>query len=273
MDITLPFPTKFSDDESEDAAIYAALQLPAPKISPLQELPLAFGRRWYDHFSLTQRRLEEEHGKRLEELARLAQMLIIFASTAGANFFTAQEGGANPEASLVIKKLSTPDGYLDYEGAAAVLDGQLAKIDQPLTLLKKTSFESMPNAGHILESIALCWFIEAASLLETNPKRAMEMLFDAMRASADAHGLYMWGFGVEHSDESVPSSRSAASAMAKQRHKENYALAETAIKYWRENIDRNLSASKAAEELLKVVPLSHKKLAELVSIEKKKINE
>ena len=59
-----------------------------------------------------------------------------------------------------------------------------------------------------------------------------------------------------------------AAAMAKIRHAENYQLADYALKYWRENIDPNLSAQKAATELTKVVSLSHKKLAEIVSAEK-----
>lgn len=61
-----------------------------------------------------------------------------------------------------------------------------------------------------------------------------------------------------------------AAALAKKRHAENYALVDDALKYWREKIDPTLSAAKAANELVRVVPLSHKKLAEVVSAEKKK---
>jgi len=64
----------------------------------------------------------------------------------------------------------------------------------------------------------------------------------------------------------------AASAMAKKRHAEDYQLAKDAIDHWRENISPDLSAQKAATELTRVVPLSHKKLAELVSSEKKKVS-
>jgi hypothetical protein len=64
--------------------------------------------------------------------------------------------------------------------------------------------------------------------------------------------------------------KNPASELAKLRHAENYAMAEEALKYWQENIDPNLSASKAANELLKVVPFSHKKLAEIVAAAKKK---
>jgi hypothetical protein len=61
-----------------------------------------------------------------------------------------------------------------------------------------------------------------------------------------------------------------ASILAKKRHEENYALHDEAVKFWRENIPENISASKAANKLITVVPLSHKKLAEIISKEKKK---
>ncbi|MDN7741599.1 MULTISPECIES: hypothetical protein [Burkholderia] len=64
----------------------------------------------------------------------------------------------------------------------------------------------------------------------------------------------------------------AASVMARRRHAENYALAEIAKKHWKDNIDPKLSAQKAASELIKVVPLSHKKLAEIVSQAKKEMS-
>ena len=63
---------------------------------------------------------------------------------------------------------------------------------------------------------------------------------------------------------------SPAVELAKMRHAENYALIEDALKYWREKIDPTISAAKAANELVRVVPLSHKKLAEVIAAEKKK---
>ncbi|KXU89936.1 hypothetical protein CI15_07090 [Paraburkholderia monticola] len=60
-----------------------------------------------------------------------------------------------------------------------------------------------------------------------------------------------------------------AAALAKLRHAENVALKEDALKYWRENIDPALPAARAANVLLRVVPLSHKKLSELISAAKK----
>jgi len=63
--------------------------------------------------------------------------------------------------------------------------------------------------------------------------------------------------------------KNPASLLAKRRHAENYQLVEDAIKYWESNMDKNLSAQKAANELVRIVPLSHKKLAEIISKAKK----
>lgn len=62
-----------------------------------------------------------------------------------------------------------------------------------------------------------------------------------------------------------------AAELARKRHAEHYDLTEEALAYWRENIDPKLSAAKAANVLVRVVPLSHKKLAEIVAAERKKL--
>lgn len=98
---------------------------------------------------------------------------------------------------------------------------------------------------------------------------ALEALVNAAEAagSVSVHGMMRPLLaGLE---QGLPAKK-MASELAKLRHAENYALSASALAYWRENIDPNLSAAKAANELLRVVPLSHKKLSELVSAEKKK---
>lgn len=61
-----------------------------------------------------------------------------------------------------------------------------------------------------------------------------------------------------------------ASKAAFVRHKETYILKEQAIDYWREHIDSNLSNPKAADLLIKIVPVSHRKLVEYVAEAKRK---
>ena len=52
---------------------------------------------------------------------------------------------------------------------------------------------------------------------------------------------------------------------ARMRHSETYALKKQAKEYWLEHIDRKLSNPKAADLLMKIVPVSHRKLVEYVA--------
>lgn len=80
-----------------------------------------------------------------------------------------------------------------------------------------------------------------------------------------------WAGGLWMNESNEQYKINPAVLMAKKRHAENYAMTAEALNYWRENIDPTLSAEKAADHLLKVVPLSHKKLAQLVATERKKL--
>jgi hypothetical protein len=53
------------------------------------------------------------------------------------------------------------------------------------------------------------------------------------------------------------------------KHKETYELKKQAIDYWTKNIDKSLSNEKAADLLIKIVPVSHRKLSEYISEAKK----
>jgi len=128
-----------------------------------------------------------------------------------------------------------------------------------------------------LEAIALVWFCEADTLIASGDATgALEKIADAFSAIESSHGFFMWDEGAKCNEEDNASSvdklpvSKLASLLAKKRHSENYALIEDAVSYWRKNVDPNLSAQQAASALLGVVPLSHKKLAEIVSAEKKK---
>ena len=59
------------------------------------------------------------------------------------------------------------------------------------------------------------------------------------------------------------------SVWAKKRHEETYAMREEIISYWKMNIDPKKSNEKAATDLKKIFPMSHRKLAEYVADAKK----
>lgn len=60
-------------------------------------------------------------------------------------------------------------------------------------------------------------------------------------------------------------SKAKASFASKIRHIDTYALKAEAIEYWLKHIDPKLSNPKAADLLIKIVPVSHRKLAEYVA--------
>ncbi len=66
----------------------------------------------------------------------------------------------------------------------------------------------------------------------------------------------------------ILSERASKAAIAS--HKETYELKEQAINHWRTSIDPKLSNPKAADLLMKVVPVSHRKLVEYVAEAKRK---
>ena len=103
-----------------------------------------------------------------------------------------------------------------------------------------------------------------------------EILLDAYRVLVRCYSLV----SGRSSDEQVGgrvqvrkflSPSKSGAALADKRHEENRALKRDAIEFWKANIDPNLSAEKAATALQRIVPLSHKLLASLVSSEKKKL--
>lgn len=117
--------------------------------------------------------------------------------------------------------------------------------------------------------LAMAFMCAAWAENEKDPHEALSMLMLAGEALGMLKVIGMLKASGLELDEGTRR-KIFASGMAKARHSENYAMADDAITYWRQNIDPCLSASKAANELMRVVPLSHKKLAEIVSAEKKK---
>jgi hypothetical protein len=269
MEMTIPFPK--IDREAIKAGLEAALRLSRDEVRSVDfPIPTCFGRKWESNFSRIKENLLEKYGEKFSELIFLANRWLVYA---GENAAATMRlcGAGNPEASETLKLLSTSSGYLEYEGMADTLFDALSVIEKPSALLKETNFTAMPESYDILLAMSLYWFFQAAESAKSNCGDFFDFLFEAMDAADLANGMYMWGEAEKIYSDSNSSNRNAAAELAKLRHRENYLLADEAIKYWRENIDPTLSASKAAEELLRIVPLSHKKLAELVSAEKKKM--
>lgn len=137
----------------------------------------------------------------------------------------------------------------------------------------QTAYDRIATSGFESADLMLKWFIK--SKIELTGEDALTLaLWYCVHVESAQEIHEQWAAVAEAAFWQgvlfAKSPGNPASALAKKRHAENYALTADAIKYWRENIDPSLSASKAADELLRVLPLSHRKLTEIVSAEKKK---
>lgn len=141
------------------------------------------------------------------------------------------------------------------------------------------------SSGDPVDSgLAACFMYVAVVKFENDPFEALDSLVFAaesvgrmcviggLRTQQAGTGAGLLGISLGRSLSHEGFSKTCASLMATKRHAEDRQLFSEALKYWRENIDFNLSAQKAATELTQIVPLSHKKLAEIVSAEKNKVS-
>lgn len=183
------------------------------------------------------------------------------------------------------RMLSTAEGQAEYEGAAYTLYNKTAELSFE-NLTRGLAPDDLPSSlmtdQNVLFAIAYYWFHEANCEMDRgNVSAAMDFLYEAFDALHLEQGIFMWNEGEKFAREEISSIEdgtkgsssftAAAAQLAKRRHAENYALIEDAKKYWRENIDPSISAAKAANELVRIVPLSHKKLSEVIAAEKKKL--
>lgn len=141
----------------------------------------------------------------------------------------------------------------------------LKKINRGPTMPDGSANNAWAEADWVLRLLSLAFY--AATEID-GLEDDIDELVSVLCFGNWAIGALEGTLGNERND--VVLENNAASFLAHKRHSENRQLSSEAIEYWRNNIDPKLSASKAANELLKVVPLSHKKLAELVAAEKKK---
>jgi hypothetical protein len=242
------------------------------------DIPEVFGRRWVSHISWHRERLKEKYGDRLDALVTVALRGYVYAYYRGATYL-AELVGKKPFMTTDGKvDMTNPAEYADYEGWESIFYSEIvAPIKKPTQLLKDTQLDTFPSDEDITAIMGVVWFFDAASNYPQDPAKAMDILFEASQAMADSYGLFNWDGGIE-SGRNEPDfgtggdMKSHAAIMARQRHAENYALADYVRMYWKENVDPALSAQKAAEEIIRanVVPLSHKKIAEIISALRKR---
>jgi hypothetical protein len=258
---------KIAEINSEKSAIDAVL---AYKVDISyyvgRVIPRVFGDRWEKLFIRIQEKLIADYPGQFDSLIALAMRSYIYSIVSASSFMLSLYNDVGGPRNETEARFLTPQGYADSEGWAYTLfNGVCALINKPQVLLSQTKLKQFPEDSALLNAMGMVWFIDAAKLRGVDESMAMNFFFEASDALSIAGGLIMWdSSALEHSDSNP------AVEMAKKRHAENYGLRAEAIKYWKENIDPNLSAEKAADKLIGIVPLSHKKLAEVVAAERKK---
>ena len=113
----------------------------------------------------------------------------------------------------------------------------------------------------LMEVLGLYWLTLVEEKFQKTKEFDLDLMVEAFDTFAFANGSYMWDEGYKAAVEEKSNQMSLA---AKKRHRENYELKEQAIMFWQENIDPNLSNDKAAEILMRIVPISFRKLSEYV---------
>lgn len=126
-------------------------------------------------------------------------------------------------------------------------------------------FAAMEKSPKETSSIAL---LHVASIATSYAVQAMKAEKDSREAWAFAASARYWAGILVATPFGEANSSQAAAQLARRRHAENDVLAREALAHWKQHIDPSLSAQKAATELVRVVPLSHKKLAEIISAAK-----
>lgn len=266
-------------EESKRIALEAALRF-VPSVDDVTDnpIPTVFGFLWKERLSRIRTNLIERNGKTTKDLVRLAARCFEYSKHEAAAmsrlYRTRPSDGQEGEP---LTHQYTPDEYADYEGwASTAYNGVAASLQKPQELLHDTAFHEYPLDSDLLEANGLIWFFEAARLQQMGAPDALDMLFEAADALELGGGLFMWSEGYKIGQEERAMQEvdelaaTAAATLARRRHVETDAMKADAIRYWKEHIDPSISAAKAANELMNIVPLSHKKLAEIVAAEKKK---
>lgn len=212
----------------------------------------------------TFKRLNTKYGDDLPKLCALANKYFHASVIAGNIFFINGIKSKEINDNEYTRKLCTFEGYVENEGAAYTaynFTASLSLIEHMEKLYKQF------HSSDLMNVLGLYWLTQVEDKFQITKAIDLDFLGEAFDSFELANGSYMWDEGYKLAKEEKSHEMSKA---AKKRHFENYQLKEQAIEFWHENIDPKISNDKAAEILMKIVPLSFRKLSEYVGEAKRK---
>lgn len=208
--------------------------------------------------------LNSKYGEKLPLLCAMANKHFHASVMAGNIFFINGIKNKIINNNEYTQKLCNFDGYVENEGAANTaynFEGSLFVINSMEMIFDNYKPQDLMNA------LGLYWLTLIENKYKRTKKLDINFLAEALDTFNLAHGSFMWDEGFKCAQEEKSEQMRKA---AKKRHRENYELKEQAVLFWSKNIDPNISNDKAAEILMKIVPLSFRKLSEYVSEAKRK---
>ena len=113
--------------------------------------------------------------------------------------------------------------------------------------------ESKCDGEMVESSLALSFILASLVHAQESPYDALDALIHAAQNLGAMRAHLQWK-GVTKEAARHITLPNMAQAMARKRHAENRSIASDALNYWRQSIDPKLSAAKAANELVRVVP-------------------
>lgn len=170
------------------------------------------------------------------------------------------------------RKCQTPEGLILMEGAGLILREWLEGADAENGNAQDWSaIEALAPDMNILPVLYAYALYRLDSALVAHALGQIQAAFGHISVAGNVVEM-----ASEHSGREFATAHAKAlysqerQKGARLRHTETYALRKEVTEYWRDNIDKNMSAEKSATMLTKIFPLSHRTLKAYVTTEKKR---
>ncbi|QBR40558.1 hypothetical protein EHF36_07905 [Kerstersia gyiorum] len=162
----------------------------------------------------------------------------------------------------------TPTFYMKHFGGSWAMASRFKEIETAWT---ESGLPDSFDPWNMMEAL-YCQLLNKADCIVKMDGFSSEWM-DVVCDAEDARGMTLFLSDSSEDTFADAAPASIGAALADIRHAETRSTNKFVLEYWREKIDPALSAQKAADEVLQrnVVNLSHKKIAEIIAAERKRL--